>query len=163
MSNNKLEITLPSDTEILMTRTFDFPKSLVFAAFADNKTHSHWVGCGYGEVTESTGEPVIGAPWSFRMTMPEMGEFHCFGQCLEVVENEKLVRTFVYDVPYIREQVSVESATFTEDNGMTTLAVLVRHLSKENRDGHVNSGMEAGASASYDALDRYLAGLEVEA
>lgn len=87
-----------------------------------------------------------------------MGQFHCFGQCLEAIPHEKFVRTFIYDVPVIRENAAVESATFTEEDGKTVFRVVVRHLNKENRDGHLNSGMERGASASYDALEDYLRG-----
>jgi uncharacterized protein YndB with AHSA1/START domain len=153
---NKLEITLPNDTEIHMSRQFDFPKHLVYEAFANHENHQHWLGCGMGTVLESFGKPEISAPWSFKMDMGEMGPFHCFGQCLEAIPNEKYVRTYVFNVPEIRECASVESATFTEENGVTTFRVVVKHLTKENRDGHYNSGMEQGASASYDALERYL-------
>ncbi|MBS1706443.1 MAG: SRPBCC domain-containing protein [Armatimonadetes bacterium] len=158
MSNHKLEFTFPSDTEILMTRKFDFPKDRVYEAFADHETHRHWLGCGMGTCLESYGKPEVGEPWSFKMDMGEMGQFHCFGQCLEAVPNEKFVRTFVYNVPEIREQASVEAATFSEENGTTTLQIRVRHLTKENRDGHFNSGMEQGAVASYDSLEKFLEG-----
>lgn len=156
-STNKLEITLPNDTEIHMSRKFNFPKALVYQAFADHENHKHWMGCGFGTVTESYGKPEISAPWSLKMDMGEMGSFHCFGQCLEAIQDEKFVRTFVYNVPEIREYASVETATFSEENGVTELKVIVKHLCKDARDGHVNSGMEKGAAASYDALERYLA------
>jgi len=156
-STNKLEVALVGDTEIHMTRKFNFPKHLVYEAFADHDNHKHWLGCNYGTVTECFGRPEISAPWSFRMDMGENGQFHSFGQCLEAIPNERYVRTFIYNVPHIRECASVEVATFQEENGVTQLKVVVKHLSKENRDGHVNSGMEEGASSSYDALEKYIA------
>lgn len=156
-TKHQLNVQLPSPTEILMTRSFDAPRDLVYRVFADHTTHAKWMGCGYGTVLESTGGPEIGQPWHFRMDMGEHGLLHLFGQCLEAVANERLVRTFVYNVPGIRECPSVEICTFAEEQGVTTITVLVKHLSEENRDGHVNSGMEQGASASYDALDAYLA------
>ncbi|MBL8048353.1 MAG: SRPBCC domain-containing protein [Chthonomonas sp.] len=156
-TKHQLKVELPSPTEIRMTRSFDAPRDLVYRVFADHTTHQHWMGCGYGKVLESTGKPEIGEPWHFRMDMGEHGQMHLFGQCLEAIPNERLVRTFIYDVPQIRECASVEICTFSESNGVTTIEVLVQHLSQENRDGHVNSGMEQGAGSSYDALDRYLA------
>lgn len=156
-STNKLEITLPNDTEIHMVRQFDAPRKLVYEAFADHEQHRHWLGCGFGTVLESTGKPIIGEPWHFKMDMGENGHFHCFGQCLEAIPNEKYVRTFIFNVPDIREYACVESATFTEENGVTTFKVIVKHLNKTARDGHHDSGMEQGATASYDALERYLA------
>jgi len=159
-STNKLEITLPSDTEILLTRKFNAPKELVYNCLADGSTHKHWMGCGYGTVTESFGKPAISEPWSFKMDMGEHGPFHCFGQCLEAIPGEKFVRTFIFNVPDIREWASVEHATFEEENGVTTLRVTVRHLNKTARDGHFESGMEQGAAASYDALEKYLSTAE---
>ncbi len=155
-STNKLQVTLVGDTEIHLSRQFNAPRNLVYGAIADNTQHKHWLGCGMGTVLESTGEAEISSPWSFKMDMGEMGQFHCFGQCLEAIPNEKLVRTFIYNVPEIREYASVESATFSEENGVTTLNIIVKHLNKDARDGHYNSGMEQGASASYDALESYL-------
>lgn len=156
-STHKLEITLPSDTEILLTRKFNAPKELVYNCFADGSTHKHWVGCGFGNVTESYGKPEISEPWSFKMDMGENGNFHCFGQCLEAIPGEKFVRTFIFNVPDIREWAAVENATFEETNGLTTVRIIVRHLNKTARDGHYESGMEQGAASSYDALERFLA------
>ena len=44
--------------------------------------------------------------------------------------------------------------TFDEAGGRTTLTTLVQHTSKEHRDAHVNSGMEAGMQEAFDALER---------
>lgn len=156
----QLEITLPSDTQIQIQRDFHFAKHLVYRAFADSANHDKWVGCGMGTCTLSTGKPEIGEPWHFKMEIPEMGEMHLFGQCLEAVQDEKLVRTFIYNVPGIRECPSVETATFTEQNGVTTLKIVIQHFSKENRDGHLQSGMEEGVTASYDRLEEYLGEIE---
>lgn len=48
---------------------------------------------------------------------------------------------------------ALNSATFTENDGTTTLSVTVLHSSKENRDGHLNSGMEAGMQIVLDRLE----------
>ncbi len=39
-------------------------------------------------------------------------------------------------------------------DGRTTLTVLVQHTSKEDRDAHINSGMEVGMQEAMDALER---------
>jgi uncharacterized protein (TIGR03086 family) len=46
--------------------------------------------------------------------------------------------------------------TLTEDAGVTTLRTLVRHSSKEHRDGHVQSGMEGGMQVTFNRLDDLL-------
>jgi uncharacterized protein YndB with AHSA1/START domain len=46
--------------------------------------------------------------------------------------------------------------TLTERGGKTTLTSHVQHASKENRDGHLNSGMEGGMQETFDRLEELL-------
>ena len=66
-----------------------------------------------------------------------------------------MVQTFCYE-PFPDAE-SVESAQLEPTEGGTRLTVLIRHKSKENRDGHLNAGMELGLRQSYDALETLLA------
>ena len=43
--------------------------------------------------------------------------------------------------------------TLTEADGRTTLEILVQHASKEHRDAHIESGMEAGMQDAMDLLE----------
>ena len=70
-----------------------------------------------------------------------------------------MVWTFIYDVPPINEHASVETMTLTERNGRTYMTAISVHDSKESRDGHIQSGMEKGASETYERLDELLAKL----
>lgn len=159
-TKHKLEITTPSATEILLTRQFNAPKALVYDCFTDPKKVQNWIGCGKGSMTVSEADNRIGGAWRWVIEMGEYGTHEFFGQILEIDPNNRLVRTFVYNVPMIREYVSTETLTLTETNGVTTLNVLVKHLTEEARDGHLNSGMEDGAGASYDNLERMLDSLQ---
>ena len=67
------------------------------------------------------------------------------------------MQTFVYDVPVIRDHPAVETATFEEQDGKTTLTVTILHGSKEARDGHLQSGMEGGLNESHERLEELLA------
>jgi uncharacterized protein (TIGR03086 family) len=58
---------------------------------------------------------------------------------------------------------SVNTVTFSEDDGVTTVQTLVRHASKANRDGHVDSGMEGGMQETFDRLDTILAASDAPA
>ncbi len=49
---------------------------------------------------------------------------------------------------------AVNTVTFTERDGRTTLTVLVQHTSKEHRDAHINSGMEGGMQEAMDHLEQ---------
>jgi len=97
------------------------------------------------------------------MDMGERGLFETFGQVLEFDAPNRMVRSYVYNVPVIREAISTESATFKEVDGITNVQIVIRHLSKDNRDGHFASGIEHGAGQSYDALEQLLPELTVSA
>jgi len=82
------------------------------------------------------------------------GEFEVafHGEYRQIVPDERLVSTEVYEgVP---DADAIVTTTFTEAGGSTTLAILVQHATKENRDGHINSGMEGGMNESLDLLEQ---------
>ncbi len=74
------------------------------------------------------------------------GEYH------EIVPNERIVSTEVYEG--MPEAEAVNTTTLTEADGRTTLTILVQHASKEQRDAHINSGMEAGLQDALDLLEQ---------
>ena len=66
--------------------------------------------------------------------------FH--GEYREIVTDERIVSTEVFEA--MPDEEAVNTVTFTEDAGATTLAILVQHSSQGIRDAHIASGMEAG-------------------
>jgi uncharacterized protein YndB with AHSA1/START domain len=81
--------------------------------------------------------------------------FH--GEYREIVPNERIVSTEIYE-GYPDEE-AVNTATLTEVDGRTTLTILVQHSSKETRDAHIDSGMEAGMQDAFDLLEQVAASL----
>jgi uncharacterized protein YndB with AHSA1/START domain len=49
---------------------------------------------------------------------------------------------------------ALDTLTLTEKDGRTLLTLLVEHKSKENRDAHLQSGMEDGLQDAYDRLEK---------
>jgi uncharacterized protein YndB with AHSA1/START domain len=88
------------------------------------------------------------------MVSPDGLEVAFHGEYREIVPNEHLVTTEIYEG--LPEGVSEEdaatlnTATFDEQDGRTTLTILVDAKNKASRDAIVESGMEAGLQ---DALD----------
>ncbi len=76
--------------------------------------------------------------------------FH--GQYREIVPNERIVSTEIFEG--MPEAEAVNTVTFTEKDGRTTVTVLVQHASKEHRDMHINSGMEGGLQEAMDHLEQ---------
>jgi uncharacterized protein YndB with AHSA1/START domain len=153
---SKLKITLPSDLEIVLTRVFDAPRRLLWEAVTKPEHVKQWWGC-YG-MTLSVCEIDfrVGGAWRFVFRKPDGTDDTFKGEYLEIVSPEKVVQTFIYDVDFIRDYPSIETMTLNETSGKTTLQVVIRHKTKEARDGHLNSGMEGGATQTYDRLAEFL-------
>lgn len=95
-------------------------------------------------------------PWRFVLRGRDGQEHPCKGVYREIAPPERLVYTFIYDVPGIREHEAVETLTFEERDGRTTLTNTRVHKTVEARDGHLQAGMEAGASETLDRLAELL-------
>jgi uncharacterized protein YndB with AHSA1/START domain len=75
--------------------------------------------------------------------------FH--GEYQEIIDGERIVSTEVFEgAP---DAAAVSTTTFTGNGSRTTLAILVQHTSRENRDMHLNSGMETGMQESMNHLE----------
>ncbi len=97
----------------------------------------------------------VGGKWRFVLAMHDGTEHGFNGEYLELDPPRRMVQTFCYEP--IPGAESVETAVLEPIEGGTRLRVLIRHKSQENRDGHLNSGMEFGLRQSYDALETLLA------
>jgi uncharacterized protein YndB with AHSA1/START domain len=73
------------------------------------------------------------------------------GEYREIIPNERIVSTEVYEG--MPEGEALNTVTFTESGGRTTLTVLVQHASREARDAHVGSGMEVGMQEGMNLLE----------
>lgn len=153
---NALTVSLPSDLEIRLTRTFDAPRALVWEAMTRPEHVARWWGPRGTTSEHSATDFRPGGTWRVVLRSPDGQESPFTGVYREVVPPERVVRTFVYDVDPFRDLEAVETLTLVEHRGRTTVAVTVRHRTTEARDGHLNSGMEWGAGQSYDRLAELL-------
>jgi len=150
-SSNRATVTLPSDEQILITREFDAPVELVFRAYTTPELVRRWWHANRGEITLCEIDLRVGGGWRYVMTAQGGFEVGFHGEYREIVPNERIVSTEIYegapDAP------AVDTATFTEVDGRTTLSILVQHSSRENRDAHINSGMEDGLQDAMELLE----------
>ena len=93
----------------------------------------------------------VGGRWRYVMTAHGEFEVGFHGEYRELVENERIVATEVYEGAPDAE--ALNTLTLTEQEGRTTMAILVQHQTKANRDMHIESGMEGGMNESLDALE----------
>jgi uncharacterized protein YndB with AHSA1/START domain len=102
----------------------------------------------------------VGGKWRWVMVSSDGFEVAFHGEYQEIVPDERLVSTEIYEIPDQGDSPpTVNTATFAETDGRTTLTVLVECPSKELRDTIIDSGMESGMQGSYDALERVAASL----
>jgi uncharacterized protein YndB with AHSA1/START domain len=151
-SSGTAVVTLPSDTQILITRDFNAPRHLVFRAWTTPDLIRRWWSGDRGEVTSVEVDLRVGGTWRYVMTANSGFEVAFHGEYREVVPDERIVSTEVFEGYPDAEAVS--TTTFTEHDGRTMLALLVDHPSKETRDAHINSGMEQGMQESMDHLEQ---------
>ena len=151
-SSGTATVSLPTDEQILITREFNAPRHLVWKAWTTPELVRRWWHANRGEVTVAEIDLRVGGTWRYVSLTPDGVEVAFHGEYLEIVPDERLVSTEVYE-GYPDAQ-AVDTLTLTEANGRTTLAVLVQHSSKEHRDGHIESGMEPGMQDALDLLER---------
>ena len=150
-SSQTAVVTLPSDTEILITREFAAPSRLVYKAWTTPELVKRWWSARRGQVTVAEVDLRVGGAWRWVMVTESGFEVAFHGEYRELVPDQRIVCTEVYEG--MADAEALNTMTFTEVNGRTTLTMLVSHKSKEHRDGHVNSGMEAGMQDAMDLLE----------
>jgi len=148
-SSGTAVVTLPTDTTIQITREFAAPRHLVYKAYTTPELVRRWWHANRGEMTVCEIDLRVGGTWRYVMIAQGGFEVGFHGEYREIVPNERLVSTEVYEA--IPDGQAIDTLTLTEEGGRTTMTILVEHESKEARDGHINSGMEDGMQ---DALDR---------
>ena len=165
--SNKATVTLPTDEQILITREFDAPRHLVFEAFTTPELVRRWWHAKRGEMTVAEIDLRPGGTWRYVMVTGDGTEVGFHGEYREVVPNERVVSTETYEgLPegVTEEQgTTVNTATFAESNGRTTLTLLVQAPSKETRDAIIASGMEDGLQDALVLLEQVAQSLRQEA
>jgi uncharacterized protein YndB with AHSA1/START domain len=147
----KATVTLPTDEQILITREFDAPRHLVYEAWTTPELVKRWFGGNHGEVTSAEIDLRVGGTWRYVMGGGDGPEFGFHGEYRELVPNERIVSTEVYEGAPDAE--AVNTLTLTEHDGRTTMTVLIHHQSRANRDAVLEAGMETGMNAALDKLD----------
>lgn len=163
-SNDKALVSLPSDTEVRVTRDFKAPRTLVWQAHTEPKLFQRWIG-GYPGWSMPVCEMDVrlGGKYRWRWRSDEDGkEFGFHGDYREVDAPEKMVHAEYYDPGNFggampTDNPAITRTTFTEKNGITTLVMLIEYGSKEERDAAISTGMTDGMETSYERLDKLVA------
>lgn len=157
-SSSRAKVSLPTDEQILIEREFDAPRHLVYRAYTTPELVKRWWHARRGEVILVEIDLRAGGKWRYVMVATDGTEVGFHGVYQEVAPDERLVSTEVYEG--LPEGVAEEDAatlnttTFVEDGGRTTLTILVQAKSKISRDAIIESGMEDGLQDALDLLEQ---------
>jgi uncharacterized protein YndB with AHSA1/START domain len=155
VSSGTATVTLPTDEQILITREFDAPKHLVYRAWTTPELVKRWWSGHQGEMTIVEIDLRVGGRWRYVMVADGGHEVAFHGEYREIVPDQRIVNTEVYEMPGAPEgEGALNIVTFTEVDGRTTLTLLVQAASKQDRDAIVNSGMEVGMQQQMDLLEQ---------
>jgi uncharacterized protein YndB with AHSA1/START domain len=152
-----LKLTTRGDREIVMTRVFDAPRSLVFEAFTKPELVKQWL---LGP--EGWSMPVceidlrVGGKYRYVWRHAKGHEMGMGGVFREIVPPERIVSTEKFDESWYPGE-AVGTVVLTEQGGKTTLTQTVQYQSREAREAVLKSPMESGVAAGYDRLAELLA------
>ena len=158
MMKQKAQVTLPSDREVKVTRSFRAPRPLVYRAYTEPALLQRWLlGPPGWSMPVCEMDVRVGGRYRWRWRSDkDDSEFGFAGTFREVTPPSKLVHTEIYDPGTVGDvhppSEALVSVTFKEDGGITTVTTLIDFGSKEARDAAVATGMTDGMEQSYQLL-----------
>jgi uncharacterized protein YndB with AHSA1/START domain len=145
-----------------MKRTFDAPRELVFAAYTKPELLQRWFGVFRGHImTLCEVDLRVGGAYHYVWRLANGSDMGMSGVFREIVVPERIVCTEKFDDPWYQGE-AVDTVTFEERGGQTTLTIAALADSREARDAMLESGMSDGVIASYDQLDEVLESMRAE-
>src|SRR5262245_41601056 len=162
MTVEKAQVTLPSDREVRVMRSFKAPRALGYRAFTEPQLVQRWLlGPPGWSMPVCEMDVRVGGKYRWRWRSDQDGsEFGFAGTFREVQPASRLVHTEAYDPGTVGDQYpgseAIVTVTFIEEAGVTTVTSLIDFGSKQARDGAMATGMTDGMEQSYQLLDELL-------
>lgn len=154
LMNERLQLTFPSERELVMVRRFRAPRALLFAAMTKPEHVRQWYGPAGHSMPVCEIDLRVNGRWRFVTHAPDGTEFAFSGVYREIDPPQRIVFTEGWEA--LPGHDYIVTATYAEKDGITTLTSHLLFQSQADRDGLVASGMEAGANESYRRLQSHL-------
>jgi len=154
-----LAIAAQGERELVMTRTFDAPRDLVFDAMTKPELLRRWLFGPTGwTMTVCEVDLRVGGKYRYEWRKDDGTEMGMGGVYREIVRPSRIVTTELFDQDWTGGEAS-SIAVLEEKSGTTTLTTTMLYASRESRDAVLKSGMERGVAAGYDRLDDIFASI----
>lgn len=141
-----------NDREIVLSRTFDAPRELVFEAWTSVEHLSHWFGPDGYKTTTYNLDFHPGGTWKYMMHGPDGTDYPNLITYTEIVPPERIAFDHG-DFDSVHFQVTV---TFEEKEGKTALTSRMLFPTKEAREAVVSFGAIELGYQGFDHLEKYL-------
>jgi uncharacterized protein (TIGR03086 family) len=151
-----LHVEPVGDRAIRIVRSFRAPRQLVFDAHTEPELLKRWLGPASWTLTESDVDLRVGGTYRHVMDGPDGARMVLHGEFRAVDAPSRLVTTEAFDDDWTGGE-TLNTTTFDEVGGITTVTVFVEYASAASRDGALASGMEGGMAEGFDRLDALLA------
>lgn len=152
-------VSLPSDREVKVERSFVAPRDLVWKAYTTPELLKRWLEHPGWTMPVCEMAVQVGGRYRWRWRSEDGKEFGFHGEMREVSPPARLVHTQIYDPGDMGGSMgdtALITLELTEAGGVTTVTTLIDYGSKENRDAALSTGMTDGMELSYQGLERLL-------
>lgn len=151
-----LQITTPTDREVVITRVVDAPRGMVFDAFTKPDLVRRWLlGPPGWTMPVCEIDLRVGGKYRYVWENADGQRMGMGGTFTEIVRPSRMVATQVFDEDWTGGETLV-TTEIVEKNGKTTIMTMVRYASREARDAALQTGMAEGMEAGYQRLEELL-------
>jgi uncharacterized protein YndB with AHSA1/START domain len=156
-NSGKAVVTPIGDKQIEVVREFDAPRHLVYRAYTEPELIKRWWAGRRGTVTSVESDLRVGGNYRYAMSAEEGFEVAFRGTFKEVVPDERIVHTEIFEAQPQEE--ALTTVTFEERDGRTTLRMLIEMGSTETRDMMAGQ-MEVGVQEGFDIIEEIVRELD---
>lgn len=150
---NPLKVSTPGDREILITRSFDAPRTLVFDCHSKPEFVRRWLlGPPGWTMPVCEIDFRVGGRYRYVWRHGDGREMGMGGEFRDIARPERIVHTELFDQDWTGGE-TLATTVFTETGGKTHMAITIVYASRQARDGALKSGMTDGMEAGYARLD----------
>jgi uncharacterized protein YndB with AHSA1/START domain len=158
----KLNVTTPSNREIVMTRLFNAPREIVYDCYTKPELLKRWMhGPDGWSLVVCENDLRVGGTFRWVWRGPNGEDMGMGGVYREIVRPRRIVRTELFDEDWTGGEV-LGTLALSEQGGSTIVTTTMLFVSIEARDGALRSGLADGMGAGFDRLDILLASLPSE-
>jgi uncharacterized protein YndB with AHSA1/START domain len=153
---SKLEITTPSDRELVVTRSFDAPRQLVFDCLGRPDLVKRWLlGPPGWTMPVCEIDFRVGGKFRYVWRSAEGHDMGMGGEFVAIDAPDRIVHEELFDQDWTGGRTRV-TTDLSESGGRTTMVMTILYATQEARDGAKASGMADGMEFGYGRLDALL-------